>query len=168
MRTKLFAFAVFACLSFAVAQESPADPYWRWWQWPSKEVVFRGIGEPSRIGKAWFCKLGNGGSVKYEANRISVALPIEQRGGSLMVDWPSVNSGLYQLCQNLFPYWDGAKETISVYAWVPGRVEDGRLEYNQYDIDKRLEVRDGVVVLVITPRPGFSWEAMRDRATAGK
>jgi len=132
---------------------------WKWYQWPTKEVVFFELGNPSQLGLGRWVAKKAGVTITY----------VEGESIQVLVTRPRVNTivdeqqqQIDEVCRtfftNIVPYWGGAYETVQ-QLWQHYELNKKALPvaFNQFTIKYTSNKLQQTIVL--EPRKEFSFRS---------
>ncbi len=135
-----------------------ASADWKWYQWPPKELVFHGLGiYGERYPGRWVCKTPNVSITYSEEQTISVLITLPRVTHTADDQLKRIDEDCTTLLTNLFPYWDGAYQSI-VQLWTHYESDKKMLpvHFNQFTI--KYTSNQAQRTLTIEPRKEFSFK----------
>jgi len=116
---------------------SGARAGWRWYDWPTKEVVFHGFGSPDqvRLGQ-WVAKTPNVTITFTEDDEvIQVLVHVPRIALTAEAEQKRIDEDMKALLTNILPYWDGAYESIrQLWGHYEADKKPLPIYFNQFEI----------------------------------
>jgi len=133
---------------------------WKWYEWPTKEVVFFEVGAPAQATPGRWSVKTPAVTVTYSEYGISVVITRPRVNTKTKEHQEIIDRTCETLFTNVFPYWDGAYESM-IQLWEHYEQDKKPLPiaFNQFKIEYTSNERQRTVT--ISPREEFSFNKRR-------